>query len=360
MTDYSICSSCGKSILAQNFPLHEARCNRFQRKRFLNTEDGPTQEKQSTEIDNIHVNTSNSTPTSASTADNNSVQLNDDVVELGGSGWCCGACTFRNHPTNSSCEICGHVRESIGVPSESNRRDRTSNWSCEMCTFLNSNSSQNCQMCQNVRPPDQQYVDTLIVEPPISNYSMVQNIDPTLPDPEQQSHGWNPNPAPVSNLFAGTALGALGGMGLAMLSGRDIRSGALTGAAVGMVGGSLLSSLSNSFQSRPTGLRSDDLANCAPPATYSPSRNTTVFERANVMGSRGGRVGGYTRIRSGVNDSVLWTSMGMGPPGSADRLDADLAELLMSLRQQHNAHVIPLSMNMGDAMGMSYEQLLSR
>lgn len=123
----------------------------------------------------------------------------------------------------------------------SNRR--ASEWICQACTFSNSSSDNACLMCEGIRPADTAYRETLLGSDDAND--MFTTVDseenqfdespPRREVPEEASVA-----SSLDNISVGIMLGALGGAGLALLRGRSITSGALTGAGYGAVGGMLM------------------------------------------------------------------------------------------------------------------------
>ena len=111
-------------------------------------------------------------------------------------------------------------------------------WTCQSCTYQNSTQSNICSICENARQTDPVYRETLIDDESSFqlNYSLnapncwsTYSVD--LPDEAN---------VPLSNVSIGIMLGAIGGVGVALLRGTSTTTGALSGATYGAIGGMLM------------------------------------------------------------------------------------------------------------------------
>lgn len=111
-------------------------------------------------------------------------------------------------------------------------------WTCQSCTYQNSTSSNICSVCENSREADPINRETLIDDENSFQLNYLLN-GPTcwstyssdLPDESN---------TPLSNISIGMMLGAIGGVGVAMLRGTSATTGALSGATYGAIGGMLM------------------------------------------------------------------------------------------------------------------------
>ena len=121
----------------------------------------------------------------------------------------------------------------------------TGGWGCQLCTFDNSASDNVCAMCEGgTRPADAVYRETLIDD---DMHGTAYYMDRSQSDAGCRTGGNGAGSVPIApaqpgmdNISLGIMLGAIGGASLALLRGRAVTSGALSGAAYGAVGGMLM------------------------------------------------------------------------------------------------------------------------
>lgn len=111
-------------------------------------------------------------------------------------------------------------------------------WTCQSCTYQNSTSSNICSICENTRQTDPVYRETLIDD----ESSFHLNYSLNAPDCWSTYSVDLPDEAnvPLSNVSIGIVLGAIGGVGVALLRGTSTTTGALSGATYGAIGGMLM------------------------------------------------------------------------------------------------------------------------
>lgn len=61
--------------------------------------------------------------------------------------WLCSACTYRNAPSNTTCEMCSTPKEQENTQASTNEDSASTEWSCGACTMLNPSSAASCSMC---------------------------------------------------------------------------------------------------------------------------------------------------------------------------------------------------------------------
>ena len=172
------------------------------------------------------------------------------TVRGGENGWICACCTYLNSYATEICHMCGteKFREclvgssssgEVFTNTESHQAEPTicedipqsrRHWVCSSCTFENMWSIEKCDMCRNSRPPLSTYTDCLI-----------QGDSGSAQEPIYSNASQDQTPTLTGSMMLGAGLGA----GFAMLSGRNIMDGALTGAGMGAISGLMIQEMSS-------------------------------------------------------------------------------------------------------------------
>lgn len=192
--------------------------------------------------------------------------------------WKCPRCSYHNENMISTlCSICDSDYEnetSNSLESTNQELPNSNGWDCQMCTFNNTFLSTACGMCNErnpshsdretllendmhrdrpydsktatsdeIRPTDSVYRETLIGDDTSRDHTYTSNSSRSSDNCRQGTNSASrPLNDPYDNINNGILLGAVGGAGLAFLSGRSLTTGALSGAAYGALGGLLLNS----------------------------------------------------------------------------------------------------------------------
>jgi len=269
--------------------------------------------------------------------------------------WACLLCTFHNPRSVRECAMCGSPAASLhglgsnmtggsAFPQSFSNRDerhfgerdrdrdpldaeadcrrtmqRGVDWTCVHCTFHNSTRSMQCEVCDSVRPPEESYRDTLLSErAPLGDPMMRPGgyegnwRGASLDDfsfrgrSRQRDREAAPEEPSLSPVFTGAVLGALGGAGVAFMSGRNVSTGLLAGASVGGLVGSMYGSGAAEMppHSGDSGPGPDYRATNTPRASAGSSPYST--RRASSLGS--GRRRRHVTRRAVGPDSFSWSN----------------------------------------------------
>jgi hypothetical protein len=215
-----------------------------------------------------------------------------------------------------------------------------SGWTCESCTFKNNSSANSCIVCDGTRPGDTVYRETLLgndttyQEQPISSENCRSNTS-------SSDVADAPN-RPYDSIRRGMILGTVAGASLALLRGRSITSGALSGAIYGALGGVLMDQSEFSIQSNQDP-ETENSQNPHNPCTNDNANRNSSFSFHSPFGSIGGSISG---------------SVGVGTYNSSSGTSFDpFREMLES----SNINTFQRRFFEPDAdMGLDYDQLLAR
>ena len=308
-----VCNSCGSVIPSINKIIHEVRCKgkRSREENDIkespdtissNSTNAPKNAKQDDKVSGESQESSASeywecsmcslhNPLSSNSCE---VCLHERINSHSSSDtWACTYCSFQNDSTLHRCNMCGGHRRDIDgrVNSDhalnSDRSGPERGWKCDACTVNNDPTNTLCQVCGVARPPDRSYRDTLI--PDQTQHQNIYQEDLNISHQRPPSTYYEPPPScnnnsinntytnnnggratsrnhlnSFDNLTTGMTLGALGGLGFALLTGRDTLATVANGAAIG----AMTASLCNTFMPPPNNTSNQNNYQRYPHDTY--------------------------------------------------------------------------------------------